>query len=139
MKFRLGTDLERNDFVDGQPEDELKLKGTAREISGEPIRDNGRAVFLRGRQRLDRVLVFLLGLGFPFLDRGQNFDRLAFVTPDGTFGKAFGQSLRITPVFGGDIESDGCWKIDRHGDQSRGCMKIAAEAKAKIMGKIARQ
>jgi hypothetical protein len=29
------------------------------------------------------------------------------------FAKALVQDLRITLVLGGDITSDGCWKIDR--------------------------
>jgi hypothetical protein len=113
------VDLQRHDLVAVEREDELKLDGTAREISGEAVGDDGLAVFLNGRKRLDRVLVFLPGFSVPLLDRGQTSDRLAFVSHNGMFGKALVQGLRIIPVLGGDITSDGCWKIDR--DMSFSC------------------
>jgi hypothetical protein len=50
------------------------------------------------------------------LDRGQTFDRLAFVSHDGVFGKALGQGFRIPPVLGVDIKGDGCWKFRRHSE-----------------------
>jgi hypothetical protein len=48
------------------------------------------------------------------LDRGQTLDRLAFVSHDGISGKALGRDFRMTPVLGGKIDCDGCWKIDVH-------------------------
>lgn len=111
---RSRADLQRRDLVAVQLEDELKLDGTAREISGKPVGDDGLAAFLSERKRLDRMLVFLLGLGLPSLDGGQPFDRFALVSHDGIFSKALGHSLGIAAVFGGDIDSDRCWKIDRH-------------------------
>jgi hypothetical protein len=60
------------------------------------------------------VLVFLFGLSFPLLDRGQTFDRFAFVSHDAIFGKALRQGLRIIPVLSGDVDSDGRWKVRNH-------------------------
>ena len=88
-------------------ENELKFDGTARKIPGKPVRDDDLAVLLSGRKRLDPVLVFLPCLSLPLLDRGQTFDRLAFVSHDGIFGKALGQGLRITLVLSGDIDRYG--------------------------------
>jgi hypothetical protein len=48
------------------------------------------------------------------LDFGQTYHRFAFVAHDGMFGKALGQGPRITLILGGDIDGDGCRKIDRH-------------------------
>jgi hypothetical protein len=45
---------------------------------------------------------------------GQSFGRLAFVSRDGMFGKAFGQGLRVTPILSGDIDSDRDWKVGRN-------------------------
>jgi hypothetical protein len=71
-------------------------------------------VLLSRRQRLDRVLVFLLGLSLPSLDRVHAFECVAFVSHDGVFGKALDHGLRITPIVGSDIASDRYWKIDGH-------------------------
>jgi hypothetical protein len=60
------------------------------------------------------VLVFPSCLSLPLLDRGQTFDRLAFVSDDGISGKALGRDFRMTHVLGGKIDCDGCWKIDVH-------------------------
>ncbi len=60
------------------------------------------------------MLVFLLGLSLPLLDGGQTFDRSAFVSHDGMFGKALGQGFCITAILGCDIDADGCWKFRNH-------------------------
>jgi hypothetical protein len=39
---------------------------------------------------------------------------LAFVSHDRIFGKAQGQGIRITQILGGEIHSDGFWKIRHH-------------------------
>jgi hypothetical protein len=108
------ADLQRRDLVAVELEDELKLDGTAREIPGEPAGEDDLVVFLSERKRLDRVLVFPFGLILPLFDGGQTFDRLAFVSHDGIFGKALFQHLRITPILGGDVNGDRGWKINWH-------------------------
>ena len=109
---RSREDLQRNDLVALERKDELKLDGTARKISGEPVRHDGLAIFPSDRKRLDSVLVFLLCLGLPLLNRGQTFDCFAFVPHNGISGEALGQGLRITRILGGNIDGDGCWKIN---------------------------
>jgi hypothetical protein len=77
------VDFQRHDLVAFECEDELKLDRTVWEISGEAVGEDGLAVFLNGRKRLHRVLVFLAGFSLPLLDRSQPFDRLAFVSQNG--------------------------------------------------------
>ncbi len=71
-------------------------------------------VLLRERNRLDRVLVFPLGLSHPLFNGDKTFDRLAFVSYDCIFGKTFGQGLRVAPVPDGDVGRDGCGKFRNH-------------------------
>src|SRR6185436_942370 len=91
-----------------------KVDGTAGEIPGEPAGDDGLVAFLHGGERLDRVVVFFPGLSLPLFYGGQTFDRLSFIPHDGILGKALVEGLRITPVFGGNINGNGYWKINGH-------------------------
>src|SRR6266496_1724887 len=114
FEIRPSADHERRDLVAFEPEDEPDLDRTAGEFAGESVGDDGLVAFPGERQRLDPVLVFLLGFGLPSLDGGQTLDGSAFVPHDGIFGEALRQRVRVPAILGGDVESDGCWKIDGH-------------------------
>src|SRR5207247_8958284 len=100
--------LQRHDLVAVEPEDELKVDGTAGEIPGEPTGDDGLVAFPGGRERLDRVLVFLPGLRLPLLDRCQASVRLAFVPPHRVFRELPGKGFAVTSICG-EIDCDGFW------------------------------
>src|SRR6202049_1399989 len=110
----LFADLQRRYLVAVKCEDELKVGRAAGESPGEPTGDDSGFVLLSRRQRLDRVLVFLLGLSLPPLDGVHPFERVAFVSHDRVFSKELGHCFRISPIVGSDIASDGYWKIDGH-------------------------
>jgi hypothetical protein len=76
------------------------------------FRDDDLAVFLSGCKGLDHVLVFPFGLCVPLLDRGQTFDRLAFVSYYGPLRKAVDDDFGTTLVLGGKIDCDWYWKIN---------------------------
>src|SRR5258705_11039134 len=103
--------LQRHDLVAVELEDELKVDGTAGEIPGEPVGDDDLVAFPGGRERLDRVLVFLLGLRLPSLDRCQASVRLAFVPHDGVFSETPGKGFAVTSICG-EIDGDGFWQMD---------------------------
>src|SRR3989442_12493242 len=100
--------LERHDPVAVELEDELKVDGAAGEIAGELAGDDGLRAFPGGRERLDRVLVFLPGLRLPLLDRCQASVRLAFVPHDGVFSETLGKGFAFTSIRG-EIDGDGFW------------------------------
>src|SRR5438034_5568747 len=103
--------LQRHDLVAVELEDELKVDGTAGEIPGESVGNDGLRAFPGGRERLDRVLVFLPGLRLPLLDRYQASVRLAFVPHDGVFSKTLGKGFAVTSICG-EIDGDGLWHMD---------------------------
>src|SRR5258707_14867237 len=100
--------LQRHDLVAVELEDELKVDGTAGKIPGEPVGDDGLVAFAGGRERLDRVLVFLLGLRLPLRDRCQASVNLAFVAHDGVFRETLGKGLAGTSIWA-EKGDDGCW------------------------------
>src|SRR5258708_34435935 len=108
FEIRPSADLERRDLVAFEPEDEPDLDRTAGEIAGEPVGDDGLVTFPGGHERLDRVLVFLLGLRLPLLDRYQASVRLAFVPHDGVFSETLGKGFAVISICG-EIDSDGFW------------------------------
>src|ERR1700681_4449546 len=111
---RPSANLQRDNLVAVESKDELKIGRAARETPGEPAGDDRLIVLLSRRQGLDRVLVFLLGLGLPPLDGVHPFECVAFVSHDGVFSKELGHGFRIAPIVGSDIASDRYWKIDGH-------------------------
>src|SRR5712691_2418150 len=106
FEIRPSADLERRDLVAFEPEDEPDLDRTAGEFAGEPVDEDGLVAFPSERQRLHGVLIFLLGLGLPFLDRGKAFIRMAFIADDGVRRKALRQRFNVAGVFGLYVEID---------------------------------
>src|SRR5712664_3112706 len=106
FEIRPPADLERRDLVAFEPEDEPDLDRTAGEFAGEPVGEDGLVAFPRKRQRLYRVLIFLLGLGLSSLDRGETFIRATFIADDGVRRKAFRQRFNVAGVFGLYVEID---------------------------------
>jgi hypothetical protein len=62
--------LQRCDLAGFKIEDELKFDRTTGESSSDPSCNDGSTVLMNGREGLDGVLVFLLGLRLLFLNGG---------------------------------------------------------------------
>jgi hypothetical protein len=83
------ADLQRHDLVAVELEDELKVDGTAGEIPGKPVGDDGLAVLVSGRKRLDRVVVLLRRVGLSCADGGERRVSVTFIAKGGVRCKAF--------------------------------------------------
>jgi len=97
------VNLQQYDLSVLERETEFECHGTPRKIPGELRLEDCLSVPLGDLERRDGVAVFPLCLSLPSLDGGQTFDRLAFVSHYGMFGKAFRHGVHITPILGGGI------------------------------------
>jgi hypothetical protein len=106
--------LQRCDFAVLKTEDELKFDGAAGESSGDPSCYDGPTVLMNGREGLDGVLVFLLGLRLPLLNGGSALDGAAFIPDNSMLTKALRQGFGVISILGGEVGGDRFGKIERH-------------------------
>jgi hypothetical protein len=110
--------LQPADFAGFKTEDKLKIDGAAWEIASDPDSHDGLAVLLNAGERLDCVLIFLLGFRLPCRDGRQALEGAAFVPDHGIVRKALSQGFHVMSALGGEVGSDGFGKIERQGFSS---------------------
>src|SRR5690348_6021075 len=110
--------LQGCDLAVRKGEAELKGDGAAGEIAGHSALDDDLAVAILNAERLDRVAIFLLGLGFPSLYRGKAGVSTAFIQHGGIDAEARVQAAEIAGVLRREIEFDRFRKCYGHGTAS---------------------